>query len=212
MLKNLYVLIFFVILQSFFHRYMNSIGQKYCYGGETAWRLMISVMLIVLISCGNRTTTDGFGQSKPDDTQFHADNDIAMTVCSIVDAVRVGERLDSADYGYQGILTDGQGTPLYTDIEGNPGEWTVTVVSDDEARISNLHLGDLMTEDLRNYIVGALHLNNADLATAYVNPANEQEFIWLYDIGDVQVAFSETLVKTPAELEGIMMAISVFRR
>ena len=173
---------------------------------------MVSVMLIVLVSCGNRTAGVGYESSGPEEGQFHADNDIAMTVCSLVDALRVGERLDSADYGFRGILTDGQGTPLYTDIEGNPGEWSVEVVGDDEARISNLHLGDLMTEDLRQYIVGALNLNSADLVTAYVNPADEQEFIWLYDIGDVQVAFSETMVELPSELEGIMMSVSVFRR
>ncbi len=173
---------------------------------------MISVMLIVLVSCGNKPAVVGLDVANSDDNQFHADNDIAMTVCSLVDAVRVGERLDSADYGFQGILTDGQGTPLYTDIEGNPGEWIVKVVSDDEANISNLHLGDLMTEDLRNYIITALNLNSADLVTAYTNPANEEEFIWLYDIGDVQIAFSETIVKTPSDLEGIIMTISVFRR
>lgn len=191
---------------------MNCIGQKYCCGGEMAWRLMVSVMLIVLISCGNRTAGVGLDGPKPDDSQFHADNDIAMTVCSLVDAVRVGEPLDSAEYGFEGILTDGQGTPLYTDIEGNPGEWSVKVISADEARISNLHFGDLMTRDLRNYIVGALGLNGADLVTAYINPANEDEFIWLYDIGDVQVAFSETEVHTSSDLEGIIMSISVFRR
>lgn len=174
--------------------------------------LMFSVMLIVLVSCGNRTAAVGFDVSKPEENQFHADNDIAMMVCSLVDAVRVGERLDSADYGFQGILTDGQGTPLYTDIEGNPGEWVVRVVADDEARISNLYFGDLMTYDLRAYIVGALGLNGADLVTAYVNPADEREFIWLYDIGDVQVSFSEISVKTPSDLEGIIMSVSVFKR
>ncbi|MDE7348021.1 MAG: hypothetical protein K2N48_14920 [Muribaculaceae bacterium] len=191
---------------------MNCKGQKYCYCGEKTWLLMVSVMLIVLVSCGNRTAAVGYEMAGPEESQFHADNDIAMTVCSLVDAVRVGERLDSSDYGFKGILTDGQGTPLYTDIGGNPGEWSVKVISGDEARISNLHLGDLMTSDLRNYIVSALNLNSADLVTAYVNPADEQEFIWLYDIGDVQVAFSETQVKTPSDLEGIMMSISVFRR
>ena len=191
---------------------MNSIGQKYCYGSEKAWTLMVSVMLIVLISCGNRGQGIGNEPSRPEDNAFHADNDIAMVVSSLVDAVRVGERLDSADYDFKGILTDGQGTPLYTDLEGNPGEWKVRVITDSEARISNLRLGDLMTEDLRNYIIGILNLNEADLVTAYVNPADETEFIWLYDIGDVQVAFSETEVHTPSQLEGIIMSISVFRR
>ncbi len=174
--------------------------------------LMVSVMLIVLVSCGNKAPGISNESGMPEEAQFHADNDIAMTVCSLVDAVRVGEKLDSADYNFDGILTDGQGTPLYTDIEGNPGEWKVRVINPEEARISNLHLGDLMTEDLRNYIVNALNLNSADLATAYINPANEQEFIWLYDIGDVNVAFSETLIKTPSDLDGIIMSIAVFRK
>lgn len=191
---------------------MNYIVQKYNYSGEKAWLLMVSVMLIVLVSCGNRSVAVGYDVAQPDEVQFHADNDIAMTVCSLVDAVRVGERLDSSDYGFKGVLTDGQGTPLYTDIEGNPGEWSVKVVSEDKARISNLHLGDLMTEDLRNYIVTALNLNSADLVTAYVNPADEEEFIWLYDIGDVQVSFSEKEIKTPTDLEGIIMVVSVFKR
>ncbi len=191
---------------------MEYITRKYYCSGEKAWLLMISVMLIVLVSCGNKAAGISQESTMPEADQFHADNDIAMTVCSLVDAVRVGEQLDSAEYNFKGILTDGQGTPLYTDIEGNPGEWKVSVVSDEEAQISNLHLGDLMTEDLRHYIVSALNLNSADLVTAYVNPANEQEFIWLYDIGDVNVSFSETLVKTPTDLEGIIMSISVFKK
>ncbi len=173
---------------------------------------MISVMLIVLVSCGNKTSGISYESPMPEESQFHADNDIAMTVCSLVDAVRVGERLDSADYDFNGILTDGQGTPLYTDIEGNPGEWKVRVVSDYEARISNLYLGDLLTDDLRNYILGALNLNSADLVTAYINPIDEKEFIWLYDIGDVNVSFSETNVKSPSDLEGIIMSVSIFKK
>ncbi|MDE5997497.1 MAG: hypothetical protein K2G77_04710 [Muribaculaceae bacterium] len=191
---------------------MNYIGQKYCYGGEKALLLMISVMLIVLVSCGNKAGGINYESVMPEESQFHADNDIAMTVASIVDAVRVGELLDTADYDFNGILTDGQGTPLYTDLGGNPGEWQVCVVGPDAARISNLHLGDLMADDLRRYILGALNLNDADLVTAYVNPSDEQEFIWLYDIGDVNVSFSETAVNSPSGLEGIIMSVSVSRK
>lgn len=191
---------------------MNSIGQNYCFDGEKALLLMISVMLIVLVSCGNKTAGISYESAVPEENQFYADNDIAMTVCSLVDAVRVGEQLDSVDYNFDGILTDGQGTPLYTDWEGNPGEWQVRIVSKDEARIFNLHFGDLMTMDLRRYILGALNLNDADLVTAYINPANDQEVIWLYDIGDVNVSFSETAVKTNPDLEGTIMAISVSKK
>lgn len=191
---------------------MNYIAQKYYYGGEKAWLLMVSVMLIVLVSCGNKTAPASFETDKPEETQFHADNDIAMTVCSLVDAVRVGENLDSIDYNFDGILTDGQGTPLYTDLEGNPGQWKVRVVNEKEARISNLHLGDLMTADLRNYILGALNLNNADLVTAYVNPLDDKEFIWLYDIGDSNVSFAELQTKTPSGIEGLIMTISISKK
>lgn len=173
---------------------------------------MISVMLIILISCGNKAAGISYGNAMQDEGPFHADNDIAMTVSSLVDALRVGETLDSVDYNFKGILTDGQGTPLYTDIEGNPGEWKVCVDSPNEAHISNLHLGDLMTVDLRNYILGALNLNEADLVTAYINPDNDREVIWRYDIGDVNVAFSETLIKTPSDLEGIIMSIAVSKK
>ncbi len=191
---------------------MNCLLNNRSFGGEKAWLLMISVMLIVMVSCGNKTPGIRYDATMPEEPQFHADNDIAMTVCSLVDAVRVGEKLDSAEYNFNGILTDGQGTPLYTDIEGNPGEWQVRVVNEEEARINNLHLGDLMTEDLRSYIIGALNLNHADLVTAYLNPANEEEYIWLYDIGDVNLSFSETLVQTPSDYEGIIMSISVFKK
>ncbi|MDE5849417.1 MAG: hypothetical protein K2H38_04700 [Muribaculaceae bacterium] len=192
---------------------MNNIGRTYCRGGETAWNLMISVMLVMLVACGNKTTAVGLDESRQEvASPYHADNDIAMTVCSLVDAVRVGEPLDSADYNFQGILTDGQGTPLYTDIEGNPGEWSVMVIGDDEACISNLQLGDLMTEDLRNYIIGALNLNDADLATAYVNPIDEKELIWLYDMGDVRLMFSESSVRMPSEIEGTIMSVTVLKR
>ncbi len=173
---------------------------------------MISVMLIVLVSCGNKTPGIGSEPAMADDGPFHADNDIAMTVCSLVDALRVGESLISDDYDFEGILTDGQGTPLYTDIEGNPGEWKVNVISPDDVRISNLNIGDLMTVDLRNYILGALNLNDADLVTAYINPENDREVIWLYDIGDVNISFSETLIKTPSDLDGIIMSISVAKK
>ncbi len=205
-------MIFFVILRSFSKECMKYIGKKNCFHKENARMLLASLMLILLVSCGNKAANISYEPESSDANQFHADNDIAMTVCSLVDALRVGERLDSTDYNFDGILTDGQGTPLYTDVEGNPGEWKVRVENSEEARISNLYLGDLMTEDLRNYILGALGLNNADLATAYVNPSDEHEFIWLFDAGDVNVAFSETLAKYPNGLEGTLMAVSVSKK
>lgn len=143
---------------------------------------------------------------------FHADNDIAMTVRSLVDAVRVGETLLPADYDFVGVLTDGQGTPLYTDVDGAPGEWQVKVFADDGVSISNLYMGDLMDEDLRSYILSALHLNSADLVSAYHNPDNDEELIYHYDAGEVDINFSTAPASTPSGLEGTIMSISISRR
>lgn len=57
------------------------------------------------------------------------------------------------------------------------------VFADDGVSISNLYMGDLMDEDLRSYILSALHLNSADLVSAYYNPDNDDELIYHYDAG-----------------------------
>lgn len=168
-------------------------------------------MIIAVAACSNKEAAVRQAEPMPQDTPFLADNDIAMTVCSIVDAVRVGEPLDSTGYNFLGILTDGQGTPLYTDVEGEPGEWRVAVVNDVEACISNRRVGDLMTDDLRQYILGSLGLNSADLVSAYENPHKEGEIIWLYDIGDVKVSFSSFDTKSPSGIGGSLMTIKVFK-
>lgn len=190
---------------------MKCIGKIKVSISRGAMSMAFMVIFLTLYSCGNKEAMVGPDSAGDAESVFFADNDIAMTVCSIVDAVRVGEPLDSTGYNFNGILTDGQGTPLYTDVEGNPGEWSVKVVGREEAMIKNLFLGDLMTDDLRHYIVSSLNLNSADLVTAYENPLNEGEMIFLYDIGDVKVSFSTIEAETPSGLEGLIMAIRVFR-
>lgn len=143
---------------------------------------------------------------------YHADNDIAMTVRSIVDAVRVGEVLSHEDYDFDGILTDGQGSPLYTDIEGAPGEWIVKVENDTTASISNRKIGDLMDDDLRSYILSALNLNNADLVSAYENPVKENEIIYYFDSGDIDINFSTRPVTTPSGIDGTLMTITISKK
>lgn len=169
----------------------------------------VPIVLTVVISCGNNTTKVEENTESQEDIAFHADNDIAMTVRSLVDAVRVGEVLDTAVYNFSGILTDGQGTPLYTDVEGSPGAWSVKVIGDQEAVIGNLYVGDLMAEDLRNYVIGSLSLNSADLVTAYENPEQEGEIIYLYDTGDVNISFSITPAQSISGLEGWLMSVTV---
>lgn len=171
-----------------------------------------SGVVLVSASCSHRPSPDTYGNQSQEESHFHADNDIAMTVRSIVDAVRVGETLLPADYDFEGILTDGQGTPLYTDVAGMPGEWSVKVESGDEVSISNRYLGDLMYEDLRVYILSALDMNEADLVSAYNNPLNEAEFIYHYDTGEIDINFSILPTSTSSGLEGTLMTISISRR
>lgn len=92
--------------------------------------------------------------------------DIAMMSKSIVDALNVGERLDSATYDFRGILTDGQGNPLYIDSEGNPGVWSVHVDSPGSVVMRNVEKGELPAEDLRVYVAQAVGLTDADVIDA----------------------------------------------
>lgn len=168
--------------------------------------------VLVSASCSQKNLSAGYDTVVEEESVYHADNDIAMTVRSIVDAIRVGETLSPADYDFGGILTDGQGTPLYTDIGGAPGEWVVKVENDSTAIIANRKIGDLMDDDLRTYILDALSLNNADLVSAYQNPEAENELIYYFDTGDVDINFSTRPVTTPSGIEGTLMTIRISKK
>ena len=85
--------------------------------------------IFMLNSCGQSSKSDVSNTEDSEATEyFHADNDIAMTVRSLADAIKVGEPLDSTEYDFNGVLTDGQGAPLYTDVQGSPGTWIVDVL------------------------------------------------------------------------------------
>lgn len=117
--------------------------------------------LLLLTACsggGNTADTDTL-------SAFHADDDIAMVVSSMADAITVGEPFDSAAYSFRGVLTDGTGRPLYTDMHGMPGEWSIDVADSTKAVLRNVHIGDLEADDLRQYIASELQL---DTAVAYV--------------------------------------------
>lgn len=130
--------------------------------------LLCLLMIAMFVSCSGR----GDRKSRIDDddsipevapVEYHADNDIAMTVRSLSDAIYVGEILRNADYDYKGVLTDGQGRALYTDLSGKPGVWDVRVADGGTAKISNVELGDLLAEDLTAYILTAMNLGDADM-------------------------------------------------
>ena len=122
-------------------------------------KAIVAFALPFIASCGggkNSSATQAPG-SKAE--SYHADNDIAMAIRSLADAIKVGEPLDSAEYDFRGVLTDGQGTPLYTDIEGTPGIWDIDVIDSGKVAIKNIYLGDLLASDLEAYILDSLKLS-----------------------------------------------------
>lgn len=140
--------------------------------------------------------------------EFHADNDIAMTIRSLADAIKVGEPLDSS-LNFEGVLTDGQGTPLYTDIQGAPGLWEIDVLDNKNVRIRNLYLGDLLPGDLQSYLVQSLRLNDSQTFTIIDNEEddNGNNEIVVYDFGGGYLCFEVKSVIAPNGLEGPLLSI-----
>ncbi len=142
-----------------------------------------------------------------EEPQFHADADIAMTVRSIADALRVDEPLDSVDYNFRGILTDGMRRPIYTDIYGNPGEWEVDVLTPVSAVVRNLNPGDLLPDDLQEYLLNNLDINpenevqNAD----YIEDAETN--IDIYDFEGGVVRFETRTFQSPNGTDATFMSI-----
>lgn len=167
------------------------------------------ILSLFLISVGCKPKEENKPEEKEEEEQFHADNDIAMTVRSLVDAIRVGESLDSLDYDYLGILTDGEGTPLYTNLQGLPGEWVVDVVDVKTASIRNLDLGDLLAKDLEDYILECLMMdttNRVDMTTADAEE-NEDTDIAVYDFEGGFLRFEIRSALAPNGLEGTLLTI-----
>lgn len=145
--------------------------------------LTASIILIVIMcaSCGReKSETSDSAAIIPTD-EFHADNDIAMIVRSMADAIKVHEKLDSTLYDFKGILTDGSGKPLYTDINGIPGEWCVDVICPDSAVIYPVKDGDLLAEDLKAYILYSLGIDRSTLIMQHdadkAHPYHSQSFL-----------------------------------
>lgn len=145
---------------------------------------------------------------------FSADNDIAMTVSSIADAINVGEPLDTAEYNFEGVLTDGYGTPLYTDVQGAPGEWEVRVIGPDEARIRNIYVGDLLPDSLMSYILHSLSIpqermiytDRPEEGPGYEEGDSEET---VYDLGNGELCFLTRLATAPGGQEGPLMSITL---
>lgn len=168
--------------------------------------IFISVLATLLLySCGGGKPKkqDSEKQTSKTEAAYHADNDIAMTVRSVIDAISIGETLDSANYYFRGVLTDGQGYPIYNNLNGIPGNWEVIPVSDTALIIRNVDLGDLMADDLEHYITGNIGLSDADVIEA----VSGEHKIVVYDFGGGTLRFETRTEKTPDGLDAPMMLI-----
>lgn len=139
---------------------------------------------------------------------YHADNDIAMTLMSVTDAIRQGEQLDSTDYNFVGILTDGMGHPLYTDIHGGPGEWEIKVESPSSISLRNLYLGDLLPQALENYITQSLGLTEKSALDPIAYMSKDGAEVSAYSFPGGILRFETTTALTPAGQEGPLMTIT----
>lgn len=168
----------------------------------------------VLTDCGREARRGDAGDVLPDsvsEEDFHADNDIAMTVRSIVDAIRVGEPLDTAGYNFDGVLTDGIGRPLYTNLQGLPGEWDVDVLSDSRAVIRNVDIGDLLPDDLESYIAASLELTAFNVVDSLEYQGAEGAETTVYDFGGGYLRYEVRNATAANGLEGPLVRITATR-
>lgn len=176
---------------------------------------LATILLYGMNSCGGGKATVASGEdtASANDTltELHADNDIAMTVRSVVDALKVGEPLDSTEYDFVGILTDGQGTPIYTDSEGAPGEWIVEVTSDSIVSIKNVHPGDLLPDDLREYILSSLEMN-AEAEEENEKPDDDELDSHVYEFQNGEIRFEIRKEMTTGGIESPLMKIVVKKK
>ncbi|MBD5271956.1 MAG: hypothetical protein HDS42_01580 [Bacteroides sp.] len=141
------------------------------------------------------------------DDNYHADNDIAMTIRSIADAINQGEQLDSIDYNFEGVLTDGTGHPLYTDVQGAPGAWSIKVKSPVAVAIKNLYLGDLLPEALETYVTQSLGLDNSNIVDTSKFRKDDLDKLVIYHFNGGYLIFETRTALTPTGKEGPLITI-----
>ena len=163
--------------------------------------------MLLLQSCSGNT---GKGSDESDSSavaEYHADHDIAMTLRSITDALQMVEPLDTTEYNFEGVLTDGEGRPLYTDIQGAPGAWNVKVETPNKVVIRNLFLGDLLPDHLVNYITASLNLNDQHIVHSDKIPSDKIETV-IYNVGGIYLKMETRPAVAPNGLEGTLMYIT----
>ena len=172
---------------------------------------IVVLTLLVMCSCGSKSASQDVDTTAlyTPLVHYHADNDIAMTIRSIADAINVGEPLDSTEYDFNGVLTDGQGSPLYTDVQGAPGLWVVDILDKTDASIKNVYLGDLLPGDLQAYILQSLRLSEKQRVDfTMLESANDEETdINIYNFGGGYLRFEIRSGIAPNGLEGPLLTI-----
>lgn len=165
-------------------------------------------MLLLAMNCSCSSCSNG--QSGDDSTrqdEYYADNDIAMIVKSIADALVMGESLDTLEYNFEGVLTDGEGHPLYTDIQGSPGMWDVDIISPTTAVIRNIYLGDLLPDYLESYITSNLNLDSQNLIESTEFDDDDEAQLVAYDLNGGYLRFETRAAVAPNGLEGPLLSI-----
>lgn len=173
---------------------------------------VLGFLAVSTLSCGRKAENNENSTQTEEvkvDEHYHADNDIAMTLRSIVDAINVGEPLNSEDYDFKGILTDGSGRILYTDVNGTPGEWEVKVLSPTTAVIRNLHIGDLLPDDLEHYLTYSLGLTPQHITEDVEYDENETASLTVYDFGTGTLRLEVHGGISSGGLEGSLLSIYV---
>lgn len=134
-----------------------------------------------------------------------------MTVCSIADALRVGEPLDTTDYNFMGVLTDGTGRPLYTNLKGEPGVWDVDVLSRTSVVIRNTEVGDLLPDDLERYITATMQLSAENLIDSleYHGAEGAETSVYAFDGGFLRIDVRNTSAANG--IEGSLISITASR-
>lgn len=139
--------------------------------------------------------------------EFHADNDIAMNVRSIIDAINVGQPLVDEDYDFTGILTDGNGRPLYTDVQGAPGQWEIKVLTDQSAVVQNLYLGDLLPDELVQYLLDVLKIDEKPLISADDEVSGRDNNLQIFQTGMTDLIIERQTAKAPNGSVGPLIKI-----
>lgn len=173
--------------------------------------LCIAILLTACSETNNQTHPDSdTAAAIPQEEVFHANNDIAMTVSSIMDAISQNEPLDTAAYNFEGVLTDGSGAALYINDLGMPGTWRVKV-DEDKAQIENLDLGSFSPDNVRQYVCAEVGLTEEDIVRKGEIKGQGRLDMTNYVFKGGEIHFESSKAKTADGKEGPILAILILK-